>query len=88
MSKQVTSQHKKRISPRATQHSAMSEKAQKVLKANHAPAKIDPDTRYALIAETAYYRAERRGFIPGSEVQDWLEAEAEIEAMLQAKTPH
>ena len=29
-----------------------------------------------LIAEAAYYRAERRGFAPGGDVQDWLEAEA------------
>lgn len=30
------------------------------------------------IAETAYYRAERRGFAPGSEDADWLEAEQEV----------
>ena len=30
------------------------------------------------IAEAAYYRAERRGFEPGGETQDWLAAEAEI----------
>ena len=27
----------------------------------------------------AYYRAERRGFAPGHEVEDWLAAEAEID---------
>jgi len=31
-----------------------------------------------LIAEAAYYRAERRGFAPGGEELDWLEAEAEV----------
>jgi Protein of unknown function (DUF2934) len=30
------------------------------------------------IEEAAYYRAERRGFSPGHEEQDWLEAEREI----------
>jgi hypothetical protein len=30
------------------------------------------------IAEAAYYRAERRGFAPGQEVEDWLAAEKEI----------
>ena len=30
-------------------------------------------------AENAYYRAERRGFLPGFEVEDWLEAERELE---------
>ena len=30
------------------------------------------------IAETAYYIAERRGFEPGFEIDDWLAAEAEV----------
>jgi hypothetical protein len=30
------------------------------------------------IAEAAYYRAERRGFHPGSEIDDWLAAEEEL----------
>ncbi len=30
------------------------------------------------IAEAAYYKAERRGFAPGYEELDWLEAEREI----------
>jgi hypothetical protein len=40
----------------------------------------DPQTRQRMIAESAYYRAEQRGFAPGGELQDWLEAEAEIGA--------
>jgi hypothetical protein len=32
-----------------------------------------------MIAENAYYRAERRGFLPGYEIEDWLAAEAEID---------
>jgi hypothetical protein len=35
--------------------------------------------RYMMIAEAAYFRAEKRGFAPGYEIADWLEAEAEIE---------
>lgn len=30
------------------------------------------------IAELAYYKAESRGFQPGYELQDWLEAEKEL----------
>ena len=30
------------------------------------------------IAAAAYYRAQRRGFAPGYEHQDWIEAEAEV----------
>lgn len=45
-------------------------------------ATIDPVLRHELISEAAYFRAERRGFIPGSEVEDWLVAEREIDARL------
>lgn len=36
-----------------------------------------PD-RHARIAELAYYKAEQRGFEPGFELDDWLEAESEL----------
>jgi hypothetical protein len=35
----------------------------------------------ALIAERAYYKAEKRGFVPGHELEDWLAAEREIAAL-------
>ncbi len=31
-----------------------------------------------MIEEAAYYRAEKRGFVPGLETQDWCEAESEV----------
>ena len=34
--------------------------------------------RDGMIAVAAYYRAERRGFAPGHELEDWLAAAAEI----------
>jgi len=43
---------------------------------------IDAEVRRQMIARAAYYRAEQRGFAGGSELQDWLEAEAEIDQML------
>ena len=36
------------------------------------------EARYRWIAHAAYLRAERRGFAPGQEVDDWLAAEAEF----------
>lgn len=39
---------------------------------------LDPVRRHAVIAEAAYYRAERRGFAPGHELEDWLQAEREL----------
>jgi hypothetical protein len=40
---------------------------------------IDPAAKRLMIAEAAYYCAEKRGFEPGHELEDWLEAEARIE---------
>jgi hypothetical protein len=37
-----------------------------------------------LISQAAYYRAEKRGFSPGLEADDWLQAEADVMARLQA----
>lgn len=37
------------------------------------------DARHRMIAEAAYYRAERRGFGAGDPVADWLAAEDEID---------
>jgi hypothetical protein len=34
--------------------------------------------RNAKIAELAYYKAEQRGFEPGHELEDWYEAEQEV----------
>ena len=41
----------------------------------------------AMIAETAYYKAEQRGFSAGDEVADWLAAEREVHAILSASEP-
>jgi hypothetical protein len=40
---------------------------------------LSPEERQRLIAEAAYYIAEQRGFAAGCELDDWLQAEAEIE---------
>ena len=42
---------------------------------------ISPEQRRRMVAEAAYYRAQRRGF-RGDPVRDWTEAEAEIDAIL------
>ena len=40
--------------------------------------------REQLIAVAAYYRAQGRNFEPGRELEDWLEAEAEVDATMRA----
>jgi hypothetical protein len=45
-------------------------------------AAVDTGARRRLIAETAYLRAERRGFSGGNPDDDWLEAEREVDQLL------
>lgn len=40
--------------------------------------RISREERLRMIEEAAYYRAQQRGFEGGNEMQDWLDAEAEI----------
>jgi hypothetical protein len=44
------------------------------------PHRLTAEERNRRISELAFRRAEQRGFAPGSEVDDWLEAEREIDA--------
>ena len=38
---------------------------------------------YRKISEAAYYIAEKRGFTSGCELDDWLQAEAEVKSRFQ-----
>lgn len=44
---------------------------------------VDQSDQWQMIAVTAYHKAEQRGFVPGYELTDWLEAEHEVRATLQ-----
>lgn len=41
------------------------------------------EQRLRMIAEAAYYRAQARDFEPGQEIDDWLQAERDIDRMLR-----
>ena len=45
-------------------------------------APLSPEEVYRLIQESAYFKAKARGFAPGHEVQDWIEAEQEVRRRL------
>ncbi len=42
---------------------------------------ISPVLREELVATAAYFLAEKRGFVPGFELQDWLEAEGALKKL-------
>jgi hypothetical protein len=44
----------------------------------NAQAKVSPEELRKLISEAAYFRAKQRGFAPGYELEDWIQAEAEV----------
>jgi hypothetical protein len=43
---------------------------------------VDPDRRRQLVAAEAYFRAERRGFAAGNELEDWVAAERAVDSRL------
>ncbi|HQT25136.1 MAG TPA: DUF2934 domain-containing protein [Burkholderiales bacterium] len=46
---------------------------------------VSPESRRRMIEESAYYRSQRRASGDGGDhVEDWLQAEAEIDSMLNA----
>jgi len=49
---------------------------------------VDPADLHARIAEAAYFCAERRGFAPGHEIDDWLQAERGIARALGLRSEH
>jgi hypothetical protein len=44
------------------------------------PHRLTAAERHQRICDLAYRRAEQRGFAPGGETDDWLEAEREVDA--------
>lgn len=39
---------------------------------------IEPELFREMVSALAYYKAEQRGFEPGHELEDWLDAEQEL----------
>jgi hypothetical protein len=44
------------------------------------PHRLTAAERHRRISDLAYKRAEQRGFAPGNETEDWLDAEREVDA--------
>lgn len=60
------------------------EKAAKPVAAKQVAApELAPEKRRYYVEVSAYYLAERRGFHGGSQLEDWVRAEAEIDRLLQ-----
>ena len=90
LAKKATATSAKKVSkPLAAVRSFSADKTARPTASKIAPnsfmtkAAITPEERYKSIEAAAYLRAERRGFVAGHALEDWIAAEAEIDAMLQ-----
>ena len=66
-----------KVAGRATAVAAKSTKGEPATQTASVPV-LNAEERQKLIAQAAYFRAEKRGFAPGCELQDWIEAEVEV----------
>lgn len=76
------SRTKKTAAPRADKPSADQPSSNTEVTATQLERREIPsfsESREARIAEAAYWRAERRGFTAGQELDDWLAAEKEVD---------
>lgn len=58
------------------------QKAKHPISSENLPPVYSDEAQYKDIATAAYYRAQARDFEPGNELQDWLEAEQEVNPVL------
>ena len=85
MSSITTSHPRGRQRPPATEPAALSKGVAPITPSTPPTGNfIEPERRQAMISEAAYFLAERRGFCPGGELEDWVAAEAEIDRALSS----
>jgi hypothetical protein len=77
---------KKTAKPKTTTVAKLKVGAAKVSSKSRAVRRnIDPEARRQLVAAEAYFLAERRGFVGGNELEDWVAAERLVDSRLEQK---
>ena len=74
--KKTTAKPKQTTAKKVARKSTISSKSQT------SSINITSEERWKIVAITAYHKAEKRGFAPGHELQDWAEAEQEVDELL------
>ncbi len=74
--------------PKAAAKTAAPRKKSAPLASGGNAVQLTPEERQRFVSEAAYFIAERRGFAADSHVDDWLQAESEIDQMLAGTTRH
>jgi phage-related tail fiber protein len=70
--------------PKETTTKKVAKKSTIATKPQTSSISISSEERWKMIAIAAYHNAEKRGFAPGGEMQDWAEAEKEIDELLMS----
>jgi len=73
---------KKSVSAKKTSTRKITKKSTKPSRPDTSSIDITPEERWKMIAIAAYHKAEKRDFAPGNELQDWAEAEKEIDKLM------
>jgi DUF2934 family protein len=88
-----TGRRNRRTVIQATPRAGVETTAKRATRARTPQAETDSSTtlssqdRLRMVESAAYFRAERRGFTPGHEIEDWLAAESEIDTLIAAIAP-
>ena len=53
----------------------------------HETQAFDAETRHRMTREAAYYRYVERGYAHGNDLEDWLQAESEIDRLVRPRVP-
>jgi hypothetical protein len=78
-----TAVKKKSVSTKKIAPKKAAKKPAKSAKTDTSMMDITPKERWKMVAVAAYHKAEKRGFAPGHDLQDWIDAEKEIAALLR-----
>ena len=70
--------------PKETLAKKVARKSTTTAKPQTSSISISSEERWKMIAIAAYHKAEQRGFAPGGEMQDWDEAEKEVDELLMS----
>jgi hypothetical protein len=70
--------------PRQTTAKKVAKKSTITSKSQTSSINITSEERWKMVAIAAYHKAEKRGFAPGHELQDWAEAEQEVDELLMS----
>jgi len=76
---------KKKVTSKKTAAKKKTTRPSKAKNSSAGRFEINAEERWRMIANSAYLKAEARGFAPGYETEDWLQAEKEVDALIRGK---